>query len=99
MKVRVTKSNLYRHGRRCSIGETFEIKGDTIPKVYLGKVEPIPEDVLTVATPDSTSSNVDDPRKAHLLDEIEKLTGNRPGANSKVETLEKRLAELQEPKE
>lgn len=33
-------------------------------------------------------------RRAFLLDEIERLSGKRPGGNSKTETLEQRYAEL-----
>lgn len=96
MKVRVTRSNLYRDGRRCSVGETFDIEGDTIPTVYLGKVEPVEQGQMEVATPDAkvnetgndTSAEADEQRKEWLLDQIEELTGKRPGANSKLETLE-----------
>lgn len=35
-----------------------------------------------------TSAEADAKRKAWLIDEIEKLTGERPGTNSKLETLE-----------
>lgn len=97
MKLRVTKPNLYRNNRRCHIGEQFDIKGDEIPMVYRGKVEPVPETVMEVATPNAqanesgvtdTGSDADDQRKAWLLDQLEELTGKRPGANTKLETLE-----------
>ncbi|WP_417861855.1 hypothetical protein [Vreelandella venusta] len=98
MKLRVTKSNLYRNGRRCAIGEVFEHKGDKVPSVYLGKVEVVKEDKITVATPDATSSNSGDEAQAKrrelLLEEIERMEGKRPGANTKDETLEAKFAEL-----
>lgn len=39
-------------------------------------------------TSEDTSAEADAKRKAWLIDEIEKLTGERPGSNSKLETLE-----------
>lgn len=57
MKLSVTKSNLYRNGRRCAIGEVFEHKGDKVPSVYLGKVEVVKDEKVTVATPSAKSSN------------------------------------------
>lgn len=103
MKVRVIRSNLYRDGRRCAIGETFDVKGDTIPTLYLGKVEPVEQGKMEVATPDAkanetgnqtdTSADADEQRKAWLIDQIEELTGKRPGSNSKLETLEAKYEE------
>ncbi|MDF3917513.1 hypothetical protein P3W43_01445 [Salinicola salarius] len=162
MKLRVTKSNLYHNGKRCSVGDVITIKGDSVPKLYMGKVEAINEQGLTTdkeagsdltalqaenddlreenadlkarnealetenadlkasvtATvenrPDDadpgtqvdaqkqptqdTSAEADAKRKAWLIDEIEKLTGERPGSNSKLETLEAKFekAKLEE---
>lgn len=98
MKLRVTKSNLYRNGRRCAIGETFNVDADKVPTVYLGKVEEVKEEKITVATPNATSSNSDDEaqakRREFLMEEIERMEGKRPGANTKDETLEAKFAEL-----
>lgn len=97
MKVRVVAPNLYRNGHRCAIGQTFDVDGDTIPLLYRGKVEKVPEPVMTVATPDAkandtgvtdTSGEADNQRRAWLMDQLEDLTGKRPGANTKTETLE-----------
>lgn len=99
--VRVTQSNLYRNGHRCAIGERFEVtlnnKGE-IPMVLRGKVELDKSAQVTVATPNATNSNTgadaDEKRRQFLLGEIEQMIGKRPGANSKLETLEDRFAEL-----
>lgn len=154
MKLRVTKSNLYHNGKRCAVGDVITIKGDSVPKLYMGKVEAINEKGLTTdkdagsdltalqaenddlreenadlkarnealqaenedlkasmtatvdsrpddadpgtqaddqgnpPTPEDTSAEADAKRKAWLIDEIEKLTGERPGSNSKLDTLE-----------
>lgn len=40
---------------------------------------------------EDTSAEADAERKAWLIDEIEKLTGERPGSNSKLETLDARF--------
>lgn len=104
MKLRVIAPNLYRDGRRCSIGETFDIDGDDIPLIYRGKVEQV-EQTIHVATPNArsndvgnTSPEVDDQRRKWLMDQIEELTGKRPGGNTKLETLEERFekAKLEE---
>lgn len=42
---------------------------------------------------DDTTAEADDKRKAWLLDEIESMTGKRPGGNSSLETLEKKFEE------
>ncbi|SEN68604.1 hypothetical protein [Halomonas caseinilytica] len=103
MKLRVTKPNLYRNSRRCHIGEQFSVEGDTIPTIYKGKVEVVPEPVMEVATPDAkandtgnqgdTGAEADEQRKAWLIDRLEELTGKRPGSNSKLETLEAKFEE------
>lgn len=41
----------------------------------------------------------DDERRRFLLDEIERLSGNRPGNRTKDETLEKQYAELTKDQE
>lgn len=41
----------------------------------------------------------DEEHREHLLAEIERITGSRPGANSKTETLEAKLADLKETEE
>ncbi|MDR5859408.1 hypothetical protein FZZ93_05770 [Halomonas eurihalina] len=105
MKLRVTKPNLYRNSRRCHIGEQFSVEGDTIPTLYKGKVEVVPEPVMEVATPDAqandtgnqgngdTGAEADEQRRQWLLNQIEELTGKRPGSNSKIETLEAKFEE------
>ena len=142
MKLRVTKSNLYHNGKRCAVGDVITIKGDSVPKLYMGKVEAINEKGLTTdkdaggdlsalqdeneslkqenealrtenaelkakvdgggdtSTPTDTSDEADAKRKAWLIDEIEKLTGERPGSNSKLDTLEAKFekAKLAEEK-
>ena len=40
-----------------------------------------------------TSAEADEQRKEWLLDQIEELTGKRPGSNSKIETLEAKFTE------
>lgn len=40
-----------------------------------------------------TSAEADAKRKSWLIDEIEKMTGERPGPNSKLENLEKKFEE------
>ncbi|MCC4288512.1 hypothetical protein [Vreelandella aquamarina] len=97
--VRVTQSNLYRNGHRCSIGERFEVtlnnKGE-IPMIYRGKVELDKRPALTtdqVAGSD-TGADADEKRRQYLMGEIERMSGKRPGGNTKLETLEERFAEL-----
>lgn len=97
MKLRVTAPNLYRNDRRCAIGETFETDGDTIPLIYRGKVEPVEQKQVHVATPEAkandtgnTSGEADDQRREWLADQIEELTGKRPGDKTKLSTLEAR---------
>lgn len=104
--VRVTQSNLYRNGRRCAIGDRFKVtlnNKDQIPMVYRGKVELDESASITVATPNATSSNTgadaDEQRRQHLMNEIEQMSGTRPGANSKLETLEDKFAKLKTAEE
>lgn len=42
---------------------------------------------------EDTSAEADAKRKAWLIDEIESMTGKRPGGNSSLETLEKKFEE------
>ncbi|WP_069383969.1 hypothetical protein [Halomonas caseinilytica] len=101
-QVRVTKPNLYRKDRRCAVGDTFEVtlnnRGE-VPMLYRGKVEIVDKPAMHVATPNAkanetgnqgngdTGAEADEQRRQWLLNQIEELTGKRPGANSKLETL------------
>lgn len=102
--VRVTQSNLYRNGHRCSIGERFEVtlsNNGEIPMVLRGKVQLDERPALTTdqtAGPD-TSADADEQRRQYLMGEIETLSGKRPGGNTKLETLEERFAELKTAQE
>lgn len=134
MKLRVTKPNLYdAKGNRKAVGDTITVEGNTIPRVYAGKVELVNETGLTTdqgaggdvaalqaenemlraenaelrasidgqgddsdgdsGDSDDTTAEADNKRKAWLLDEIESMTGKRPGGNSSLETLEKKFEE------
>lgn len=107
--VRVKAPGLYRANQdgatyRCPIGERFEVtlsnKGE-IPMVYRGKVELDERPALMTdkaAGPD-TSADADEQRRQHLMDEIEKMSGKRPGGNTKLETLEEKFAELKTAQE
>jgi hypothetical protein len=109
--VRVKAPGLYRTNKdgttyRCPIGERFEVtlsNNGEIPMVYRGKVELEKEAPITVATPNSTSSNTsadaDEKRRQYLMGEIEQMSGKRPGGNTKLETLEERFAELKAAQE
>ncbi|WP_252108836.1 MULTISPECIES: hypothetical protein [unclassified Halomonas] len=103
--VRVTQSNLYRTNKdgnvhRCAIGERFTVtlsnKGE-IPLIYRGKVELDDRPALTTdqaAGPArETGADADEQRRQFLLDEIEQMSGTRPGARTKLETLETKFEE------
>ena len=107
-QVRVIKPNLYRKDRRCAVGDTFDVtlnnQGE-VPMLYRGKVEIVDQSAMHVATPGAqandtgnqgnsdTGAEADEQRKAWLIDQLEELTGKRPGANSKLETLESKFEE------
>tara|TARA_B100000700_G_scaffold189815_1_gene209180 strand:- start:45405 stop:45662 length:258 start_codon:yes stop_codon:yes gene_type:complete len=43
----------------------------------------------------TTPAESEQQRRVELMDAIEQTTGKRPGANTKTETMEQRLAEIQ----
>lgn len=92
--------------RRCAIGDRFTItlnNDGEVPMLYRGKVRIFDEQKMQVATPDAVDNetgnqgdsgdDADDQRKEWLMDQIEELTGKRPGARSKLETLEEKYEE------
>lgn len=105
VEVRVIAPNMFRNSRRCAIGDRFDVtlnNDGEVPVLYRGKVE-IVDQKMQVATPEASandtgnqgdsSEEADDQRREWLMDQIEELTGKRPGARSKLETLEERYEE------
>lgn len=58
-----------------------------------------PEKVENMRVDDPGNETTEDQRREYLFAEIERLDGKRPGANSKTENLEAKLAELKETEE
>ncbi|RUR38546.1 hypothetical protein [Vreelandella populi] len=89
------KAELRRKGYRI-LDERFKPQGYEYPEDLRPEK---PQKVENMRVDDPNNETTEDQRREYLFAEIERLDGKRPGANSKTENLEAKLAELKKTEE
>ncbi len=98
MKYEVTHRRFFMNidGKMTHIPKGSSIEMDEPSKRVLEMVKPFDASTAKKEFVVNPAQTEDKERKSFLLDEIEKLSGSRPGNRSGVESLEKQYSELTE---